>query len=296
MWWRGPIVMTFLAVSARAAAQPHAEAPDAASDATEPHPPAPAVGTADATHDASPAPAASPPGASAPGVGDTVEPREPPPAAPPGATDPPVGSPDPGAAPPRSTAAPVYSGQTPARPGARTHDGFYFRFGTGLTFLWDSIDSRNFEAAHLRGLGVGGELLIGGTPAPGLVIGGGTAGATVYSPALEIDGRDMTRAPDVLGLSAIGVFADYYPQPSRGLHFQAFAGYAVLQADGSAPRKSPDGLALSVGAGHEWWLADEWSIGAMLRLLYATLVYDSAWLNERHSVLAPALMVTVTYH
>lgn len=181
-------------------------------------------------------------------------------------------------------------------PGVRTHNGFYFRFGTGGGFFVDSIDSNNFDAAALRGVGVSGELLFGGTPAQGLVIGGGTNGGSVFAPTLEINGRDEPESPEQLALSAFGIFADYYFVPSGGFHAQAFLGYAILQADGSDAGESPDGFAISVGSGHEWWVGEQWSLGIMLRLLYASLSFDPGGLDESHSILLPALLATATYH
>jgi hypothetical protein len=57
-----------------------------------------------------------------------------------------------------------------------------------------------------------------------------------------------------------------------------------------------------VGFGHEWWVGDQWSLGILGRVTYGSLTgkeefrslpSDTEW---SHSVLAPSVLMSVTYH
>jgi hypothetical protein len=159
----------------------------------------------------------------------------------------------------------------------------------------DFISSDGFDAARFTGGAITGELLFGGTPARGLVIGGGTNGATVIAPHLDVDG-DSASPPDVLALSLVGPFLVYYPDPERGTHLQLLAGYGLLQADRSSFAESPDGFGVSLGVGHEAFVSEQWSIGILGRLMGAVLSYSPNGENERHVVLVPGTIATLTLH
>lgn len=187
----------------------------------------------------------------------------------------------------------------------RRHDGFYFRWAGGLAYLSDSIDSSWAGDAQLRGFGVGGELLFGGTPAKGLVLGGGSHAVSVASPSLTIQGADAD-APETAVLSLLGGFVDYYFDESRGWHAQVFLGFAGLSADNSKPSETPYGFGLGAGVGHEWWTSAQWSVGVLARVTVASLtfedtIYSESYgervsLEETHTVVAPGLLASITYH
>jgi hypothetical protein len=95
-------------------------------------------------------------------------------------------------------------------------------------------------------------------------------------------------------LIGIGAFADYYVDPHGGLHFQPFVGWGGLDAssDGNSGGSDPTGLVLALGAGYDWWVADEWSIGVMGRIAYAPLSLN----DVSFTTIAPAVLATFTYH
>src|SRR4051812_39823040 len=59
-------------------------------------------------------------------------------------------------------------------PGDRLHDGFLARSETGLAFLWARVSGSQASPRRtgVRGLGQSASLWVGGTPRPGLVLGG----------------------------------------------------------------------------------------------------------------------------
>ena len=97
-----------------------------------------------------------------------------------------------------------------------------------------------------------------------------------------------------LTLIGIGVFADIYPDPQNGLHFQPFIGWGGLEAsvNGNSGGSDPTGLVLAAGAGYDWFVSDNWSIGVMGRFGYAPLKLE----ETSYSTIAPALLATFTYH
>jgi len=184
-----------------------------------------------------------------------------------------------------------------------THDGFFFQGNIGLGYLSTSPDFGDIELVDgdpkISGFGVGGGLLFGGTPAPGLVIGGGTANVVAISPKYTVDGEEIEAFDDVnLNLSTIGVFGTFYPDPHGGLSLHLMLAYAVLSAssDGDTSDNNPDGPAITAGLGYDFWVAPEWSIGVFGRFTYAATKWEEDGFEAKYPVLAPALLATFTYH
>jgi hypothetical protein len=197
-----------------------------------------------------------------------------------------------------------------ARPaGARTHDGFYFRVANGFGGYDERISSGEGEAeinARNRGIGALGELALGGTIAPGWVLGGGIYSCDLLATTLRNDGAAVPEEldPGLRNVSLIGPFVDVYLDPRRGLHLQGAIGLATLtpRVFGHAATERSEYLALGAGlmfgAGYDFWIADEWSLGVLAR---STLAFvggeDELAASFRHLVVtSPGLLVTLTYH
>jgi hypothetical protein len=208
------------------------------------------------------------------------------------------------AAAPAEVAAPGEPSGAPA--GVRRHDGFYFRAGLGAAFIADG-NVRTPVAGPLVNMGGGAvavELAFGGTLANGLVLGGGIYGASIPTPSYSAAGKSVDGGAAVI--STVGPFADWYIDPTWGLHFQASIGYAVISAgEGSDPSlkfppkdQSGGGYSLLAGAGYEWWVGDQLSFGVLARLHYVNGSVkgsgDSA--SSDVWVLMPAILATLTYH
>jgi len=191
---------------------------------------------------------------------------------------------------------PPPTGGPPAPPpqGHREHDGFYFSVGLGLSYVADWVGSNNFNDATLSGAGVADKIAIGGTPARGFVLGAAAEDDTAFGPSLRIDGSKRSDGPRTFTLSRLGIFGDYYFDPSKGLHLQALLGLSVLTADDS--KDLPVGFAASLAFGHDWWVGPQSSVGILGRLVYSSLFYDPRGINERHSVFAPSILLQYVYH
>jgi hypothetical protein len=175
-----------------------------------------------------------------------------------------------------------------------THDGFYLQLNAGIGYLSSSAEVLNTTVTY-SGVTLPSALLLGGTVGP-VVIGGGFFGDYAFSPSYEVEGGGaMTPDADVsMTLVGIGIFADIYPDPKKGLHFQPFIGWGGLETtvNGDAGGSDPTGLVLAVAGGYDWFVSDNWSIGAMGRFAYAPLSLN----DVGYTTIAPSLLATFTYH
>jgi hypothetical protein len=175
-----------------------------------------------------------------------------------------------------------------------THDGFFFQVNIGGGYLSTSGGEEPFDM-KISGPSIAGGLLFGGTVSPGLVIGGGTANSIALGPKVELGGNEADTDTDVsLNLSTIGPFVTFYPDAHGGLSLHAMVSYGIVSitVDGDETDDNPTGLALTGGAGYDFWVAPEWSIGVFGRFTYAPLKYE----DETFTTLAPSLLATFTYH
>lgn len=195
------------------------------------------------------------------------------------------------------------------RPGARTHDGFYFRVANGFGGYDERISSdEGDEEINTRNRGVSalGELALGGTIAPGWVLGGGIYTCDVLATTVRNDGAVVPAEldPGLRNVSLIGPFIDVYLDPQRGLHLQGTIGLATLtpRVFGHAATERSEYLALGAGlmfgAGYDFWIADEWSLGILARSTIGLVSgEDQQDVSFVHLVVtSPGLLVTLTYH
>lgn len=241
----------------------------------------------------------------------TGQPATPPPAAQSTAPAPPPAPPPTVATRP---AAPMTAPPLPTpepKDGVREHDGFYLRLALGFSGFGDAIFSKaqndDDDPRHegsIRGMALASEIAIGGTVAPGFVLGGGIYSSTVQASTFELVRGEVPselQRPD--SFSIIGVMGDWYFRPRSGLHAQAALGVAALTGVGpESPRvrdrRSAVGGGVMLGVGYEWWIADEWSFGILGRVTGAvTTEEDDAGDRWYHVTGAgPAVLFTATYH
>jgi hypothetical protein len=199
------------------------------------------------------------------------------------------------------------------------HDGFYFRFaggiGIGLDFA-DASDERfhfagsGSKRARLSGFTLATEVAGGGTPHPGLVIGGGLY--TVWVPSSSAHTRVYPGAYDFepFQLALVGPMVDWYPFPRGGLHVQAAAGLASFVAGqgnpvGVAPTETVPvarahtavGYGIMLSGGYEWWVAEQIGVGPLLRMVRGWADgTDEDGVTWEHDAIGYLVMVSVTYH
>lgn len=198
---------------------------------------------------------------------------------------------------------------------ARVHDGFYLRLGGGVGFISDAFETEEDSAVEISGTIQGttfpGEIAIGGTVAPGLVLGGGLYWHYAPSPSaeeVEVQAQGLESELEIefepSQFTLIGPMVDYYFDPRRGLHLQGSVGLALFAlgegevaglAGFESEEQSGGGLGAMVGVGHEWWIADNWGLGILGRVAVGvTGAEDDNEVEWTHTVLAPSLLFTAT--
>jgi hypothetical protein len=175
---------------------------------------------------------------------------------------------------------PEFIEPAPIDPKARLHDGFFLRLGIGFgqaALNRTVARSRSSETALSNAV----ELLVGGTPWTGVVVGGGDF--------------ILDRTGNTVG--GFFGFVQYYPDPRGGLH--AFGNAGVLIVDRMA---GPFG---SIGGGYDAWVGSQWSLGVDARLGAGTGSGTSEYEDDTGSSTESAgtffaqfatVAFTVTYH
>jgi hypothetical protein len=108
---------------------------------------------------------------------------------------------------------------------AYRHDGFYFRL-MNETQYFAVLGEGPDGSASVKGLGSGGTLALGGTPLPGLVIGGMMNATTLRG---NFKGRPEGPETDAsVSRVMFGAFADWFPDPYDGWHVGAALGFAAV--------------------------------------------------------------------
>lgn len=155
------------------------------------------------------------------------------------------------------------------------------------------LEPSDADDGKLSGLGVGFDLLLGGSPAQGFAV-GALLGATVTgSPTFEQGGQEQTASDVDMNVVSLGAFADY--AFVGDLHAMLTVEFERLSFSGREPGldlADANGFGATLGLGYEFWLARRFSLGVLGRFGYASLDLDSG----RANLLAPLLGATLTYH
>jgi hypothetical protein len=222
---------------------------------------------------------------------------------------------------PLAAAEPLYSAPglsgpigPPPDQGAHVHDGFYLRIAAGFGVYDERLTSDDLPTggkveARNRGIASLSDFAIGGTVAPGWVVGGGIYSVDLVASTYRTSGSSITALPSELDpglrvMSLFGPFVDWYPNVRGGFHAQAALGLSTLTPHlfGHPATDRSEYLAvgggLLIGTGYEWWVADEWSIGVLgqlgIRVMHGE---DEDGIGYTHFVTtSPTLAITITYH
>jgi hypothetical protein len=138
------------------------------------------------------------------------------------------------------------------------HEGFYLRTSVGFGFYKSSFtdNKRNGFEYSDDGGSMSLDLLIGGSPSPGVALGG----ALLLDPQFGKEGG-------VSGL--IGPFIDGFPDVNKGWHLGGAVGLGV-QSFRNVPindRQRAAGIGGAFWVGYDFWVAGEWAIGPQVRVL-----------------------------
>lgn len=167
-------------------------------------------------------------------------------------------------------------GETPPAgdPEAFHNEGFFARAALGFSLRTDELADMDQNA---RGGSLAGdfELSAGGSLAPGVVLGGALL-ALLGGPTLRLGGLEESE-PSLGSVGGLAVFLAWYPGAEGGWHLYGAVGGSrgQLRDPGTDEegRLNQDlvGGVLALGGGYEWWVASDWSVGTLVRLMGFTL-------------------------
>jgi len=191
---------------------------------------------------------------------------------------------------------------------AHRHDGFYFQVASGIGAYNEAIGSDILDG-HVRGVATAFDFAAGGTVFSGFVVGFGICHTAMLASHFDAD-QDTSVEPAARSLDAddarltlLGPYVDYYVRPGDGLHIEGSIGFATLSGYSyDSGNFGKDDVALGggfmVGLGYELWVGDQWSLGAITRLVTAvTYDEDPAGVGWLHGVgTLPNVLFSATYH
>lgn len=152
--------------------------------------------------------------------------------------------------------------------------------------------------ADYSGFHGGTDLMFGGSPVKGLAIGGALILGRTTDPKVKVGAIEGTADGDLL-FAGVGLFADYYLDPHKGLHFQGMIGFSAadfVASNGTSGGNDPTGTFFGIGAGYDFWIGDEWSIGPFARVLYAPMSAEAGGLTNKVTYLYPSIGLALTLH
>lgn len=135
----------------------------------------------------------------------------------------------------------------------------------GPSYIWASDDAGKMPDVTAHGWGYALDVMLGGTPKPGLVIGGALLIHEALSPSVSVSGTGNT-PPKIptMGGWLVGPMIDGFPDPDGGFHVGGLLGFAVLSGFPNNG-KDPSGGGLSAWVGYQWWTSSEFSLGGVFR-------------------------------
>jgi hypothetical protein len=208
-------------------------------------------------------------------------------------------------------------------PTIHVHDGLYVRLGIGAGYMLapTEVSASGYDGEYefsANGPAVALEFAVGGTVAPGLVMGGGIYGMSAPSAKADDfklngeDVSDLTGEWDMISVSLIGPFIDYYFDDERGLHLQIAGGFASSSVsegefktgEGSSDtdKETGSGFGTMLGFGFETWAGEQWSVGGLIRVLYADTTIEAdlpgtdVQADWKTKSVIPGVLFTATLH
>lgn len=151
------------------------------------------------------------------------------------------------------------------------HDGFFLRMllGFGQTDLKEEMDYGG--DLNMSGVGTEFRVQIGGCVAENLIFYGDLGGVVVITPKIEWAGSSTSIDNSSLSISEFGGGLTYYFMPQNiYVSFSALLPIATIEFN-NIKGESNMGFGFFLSAGKEWWIAEQWGLGAALYGSYGSM-------------------------
>jgi hypothetical protein len=178
-----------------------------------------------------------------------------------------------------------------------TDDPFFLRLSPGAAYLHESWNpSGGSPGAVFTGAGPSLELSIGKSVRPRLVVGGLWQLVAVFDPAESYLGTTSVAPQTFRSLNVVAAFADYYPNPRRGLHVGGSAGLlAASNVDRECCLNTSWGAAVSVRVGYDVFFSRRGSLGALAQLEAYRYSSTESNVSSTSNGLLPTLALALTF-
>jgi hypothetical protein len=203
------------------------------------------------------------------------------------------------APPPPQTYYPPPPGYYPAppRPGRHTHDGLFVRpFLGGARLAMSENDGGNSLKAN--GVGVSFGVAIGGAVAENVIIYGDLYFMTVDNPTVTLNGMTANLDQSMF-LGGLGPGIAYFIEPVN-IYLSASIGASKLQLHDKATNdlvaSTQWGYGVNAVAGKEWWVSDNWGLGAALQFHYGSMEDGPPGPSPRVHSNAFGLLISSTFN
>lgn len=178
-----------------------------------------------------------------------------------------------------------------------THDGFFLSIALG--FGYQDIDFVTYdyddETNNLSGTATDIDVKIGFSATNSLAVHLTLAGDTPLDD-MDNDGDSYNANLSLLGLGATYYFPNNF-LASASFGVGQFRFYDDISTFHAKVQTSPDdysrsGLAFQIAGGKEWWVSDNWGIGATASILYG---FETNLADTRESSLSFTVRFTATF-
>lgn len=206
--------------------------------------------------------------------------------------------PPPGGYPPPQAYAPPPGYAPQYAPPQHAHDGFYLRLHIGGGYA--EMGSGGGYDITFKGAGASFGLALGGTIAPNLIIFGNLFGMGISDPSVTVNGADAgTASGTTTTIGGIGPGIAYYFDPYNMYISGTVAAmqFQTSDSNGNGTTYNSDiGYGFQAMFGKEWWVSQDWGVGAAAELLAAGGMKDKADPTIKWSGVTFSLVFSATYN
>jgi hypothetical protein len=202
------------------------------------------------------------------------------------------------------TAALLLSASVALAKDADTRDGFQLIVGAGIGYLTTTptVDGQDSgPEVTVDGFGFAGMLGAGFSLSDSLSVGGVVlAGGHIVGPQVNVDGESTDADGDII-FNIVGPYVDWSPMGGGGgLRVVGIVGLGTMEDGNDDTDAVTLGFGGSLGLGWDWWVADDWAVGAMARVnvLQTSTEIDlgpGGKADVSYLTVAPALLTTLAW-
>ena len=140
------------------------------------------------------------------------------------------------------------------------HDGFYFRYASGIGGTAVVEEDEGDELIISGGSG-NATIGIGYALVENLIVSLDIFGSVMVNPELTINGQEIGEADAELTIANVGLGMTYYIMPAN-FYLSGSLGLATANLETDYGDFDTDlGYGVNVALGKEWWVSDNWGLG-----------------------------------